>query len=452
MEFLKDNRKTRKNVSWCITQINFAFFFSSKTIQPLLLNEEEAPNIHIIEYRINFLFRMMINSFARAHSSREQLPVIDSRLLYVGILNALETNRPKHHSKPKKDQDVLKTKSRKDRWKCLTTKKNCHSFYHPRKTFQHLKDKFKILKNRNVDHKDGAWESYDGSAISNLNHDVLENVFMYLNPIDLISLSETSSSMQYHVQIFALHYVSSRFSMEGLDKLFCGNLLTFEEMIIKKRLIRDNGPQLSTALMTFKYLNEYENFVRRSSITTAVVVNRRSQFQKQRYIFREACAPLGRDILRLKQICGLHFEKRFGKVPAGKYQVSIHFQLRGDLDKGGRPRRWNNNCTTILNVEDESANGDTSLAKVAIEPHFWRQIQKDKFDNDLMKGNAFVTKEENSFTFKNKNWFFITLKPFVLTRSTNVVFEWTDMETRIWKDSGRWKEGMCWDFVQIKEV
>ena len=118
----------------------------------------------------------------------------------------------------------------------------------------------------------------------------------------------------------------------------------------------------------------------------------------------------------------------------------------------GRPRRWNNNCTTILTVTDERAPGDQALGRVAIEAQYWKQIQKDKFDNDLMEGNAHVVREENSFTFQNKNWFFIVLKPFNLTQSTNLVFEWTDMETRIWKDSGRWKEGMCWDFVQIREV
>lgn len=178
-------------------------------------------------------------------------------------------------------------------------------------------------------------------------------------------------------------------------------------------MIRDDGPHLQTALIAFKGVNLYGHFIQRSSITTAVVVNRRSQFQKQRYIFRESYIPLGRDVLRLKQLCGLHFKKRFSNVPAGNYQISLHIQLRGELDYPGRPRRWNNNCTTRLAVIDEDADSfDSLLVNVDIEPDYWKQIQKEKFDNNALSGNAHIVREHNSLQVDN--WFFIVLKPFYL--------------------------------------
>ena len=371
--------------------------------------------------------------------------ILETPISSLGNYRVSNANKPKKsRRRPEidKDRDYLLSDTPMERFSTKDIKmKNLRKLKNFTKAFN-------ILNKR----KEGENED-DGNLISTLNDHVMESILDYLSYKDLISLSETSKTMLFRVQTFALHYVSSHLRMKTVNNFFARHLLTSEEMMIRKRFARDKGPKIRTSLVAFRYLKHYGNFIERSSITTAVVVNRRNQFQKQRYIIRELSEPLGRDVLRLKQICGLHFKKRFCNVPAGRYQISIHIQIRGNLDRPGRPRRWNNNCTTILTATDEySSNDDRHLAQAAIEPQYWKKIQKNKFDNELLGGNARVEKDENSLPEAN-NWFYVALKPFNLKNVTNnLIFEWTDMETTAWKDSGRWKEGMCWDFVQIKEL
>ena len=71
----------------------------------------------------------------------------------------------------------------------------------------------------------------------------------------------------------------------------------------------------------------------------------------------------------------------------------------------------------------------------------------------MFGGNASIAKEESIFPTQTSDWFFIKLKPFNLeNNNNNLVFTWTEKESTSWKNSGRWKEGMCWDFVQIQGV
>ena len=100
-----------------------------------------------------------------------------------------------------------------------------------------------------------------------------------------------------------------------------------------------------------------------------------------------------------------------------------------------------------------NANGDDPLlAGVEIGADYWKQINNDKFDQNLLRGNAIVTREINSFQLDN--WFFLKLRPFTISEITDLVFEWKDIETSQWKNknSVKWKEGMCLDFVQIEQL
>ena len=57
------------------------------------------------------------------------------------------------------------------------------------------------------------------------------------------------------------------------------------------------------------------------------------------------------------------------------------------------------------------------------------------------------------FPYHTNDWVYVTLKPFQLTNDDNhVVFYWSERESNSWTNSGRWKEGMSWDFVQIQGV
>jgi len=387
----------------------------------------------------------MIFHTTRAARSQNPLNSADSKPIYNCIFD--DTNRPKRVKYLTRDNQTKHTSSLqtfRQRWRDKS-KTNCNP-----QSILNLTSKLHILKFiKNDDHPD---------YFSTLDEYVVENILKFLTYLDLLSLSKCSRNLLCKVQHFALHYVESHLRMEKLDKFLKSDLMTNEERIIKNRLIRDNGPQLSTSLMAFKYFNEYGQYFARSSITTAVVANRRSQFQKQRYIVRELCEPLGRDVLRLKQICGLHFQKQFSNVPAGQYQVSIHLQITVDLERSGRPRRWNNNCTVNLAVihDDEPLSDRQPLASVNIEPQIWKIIQKDKFRNNFLNGNASITKEENHLNlspYRTSDWFYVKLKPFELEHdNNNLSFVWTEKESTSWKNSGRWKEGMSWDFVQIQGV
>ena len=365
----------------------------------------------------------------------------DEPIHHINFSNTYKAKRIRCQARSDESRNSSSLQTFRERWRDKT--KNNRN---PQRIFD-LTSKLHILKfKRNNENPD---------KFSTLDEYVIENILKFLSYSDLLSLSKCSRTILCKVQHFALHYVESHLRKEMLGTFFKNGLLTYEERITKNRLNRDNGPQLLTALISYKYFKEFGKFLERSSITTAIVANRRSQFQKQRYIVRELCEPLGRDVLRLKQICGLHFQKQFVNVPAGNYQVSIHLHISIDLERSGRPRRWNNNCTVDLAVMHDDKYCDKSeydlLASTTIEPHYWKLIQKDKMNNKLFGGNASIAKEESIFPTQTSDWFFIKLKPFHLENdNNNLIFTWTEKESTSWKNSGRWKEGMCWDFVQIQ--
>ena len=363
----------------------------------------------------------------------------------VDILST--TRARKNKTRKQKEGNTSISEKLKERWK-IGTKRDAR-----RNRLKRFGKTIQCLSRINKSINKGNLDTNNSIAFYSLDDDAMETILKYLSYNDLLSLGRASSEMLHRVQTYALHYVSSNLRIEKLDIILNSPLLTFEEIMFRNCLIRDRGPQKSTSLLALKYINQYGTLVKRSSITTAIVVDRRSQFQKQRYIIRERYPPLDRDVLRLKQICGLHFEKCFNKVPIGQYQISIHFQLGGDLRRHGRPRRWNNNCKTLLCVDKENENNNPEkLCRVSIEPHFWKQIQNDTFDNNLLGGSGYVVREDDSFSTQTKNWFFLILKTFTINKETSLIFKWSDVETTEWKDSGLWKEEMCWDFVQLQAV
>ena len=159
------------------------------------------------------------------------------------------------------------------------------------------------------------------------------------------------------------------------------------------------------------------------------------------YIRRQPYPLLGRDIVRLKTVCWLYFKKNLPQVPAGKYQVSLHFQLRADLSwpsVGG-------SSTAQLTVFKENVDkSEPPLADVVMESEYWKKIKCDKFDIGLLGGKANIIKSSHSDG--GEEWFFIKFKPFTILQDTNLAFEWKDI------DNPYWKRGMCWDYIQIEKV
>ena len=304
---------------------------------------------------------------------------------------------------------------------------------------------------------------------SRLNEYVLESVFMYLRLNDLISLSFTSKTMFENVKSFALHYILSHSRIDILNQCLNMrekmNLLIWEEKMFMTRLRSNNGtPSIDMSISALKYINFMGHFVIRCPITTASVVNKRSQYRKQRFIGMETYSPLGRDVLRLKQPCGISFMKRFHRVSSGRYVISVHVLLRPDLDCFAKAIQLKNNYVTQLTVKGEHVDEKGIklkilpkepfvLAQINLQPRLWQQISRGNFANELLEGNAWVIREPNSnCPLQSPNWFFIKLKPFEVIKYSNLTLEWRDIAKYQLKDCGRWNEGMCWDFVQLERL
>jgi hypothetical protein len=139
-------------------------------------------------------------------------------------------------------------------------------------------------------------------------------------------------------------------------------------------------------------------------------------------------------------VCWLHFKQIIPDVPAGIYEISVHFSLGyGFRWPSGRTWGGNNKSAAQLLVTDENSHDELPLVQVDIEPEYWSQIKQNKFENQLLQGKALVTKSGDY-------WHLITMKNVLVEKQTNLAFVWKDT------DNPWWKEDMCWDYVQIKEV
>lgn len=284
-----------------------------------------------------------------------------------------------------------------------------------------------------------CFDYYKGDDVLSTTNDVImENILMHLDVKDLSSLCKTSKKMKEHVQSFALHYVLSYSRMQNLHKFLQCGLLNPTEKAESDRITQCGDPNVSTSLYFLKCIKLYGQNIRRYSITEA---DEFTHYGNQNYIVREYSQLLRRDVVYLKTVCWLYFKQSLPNVPAGKYHVSIHFLLGETLHwPSGRLWGGNNKRTAQLKVIDENGDkDDPPLVEVEMEPEYWAQIKANKFQNGLLQGNAIVTENGN-------NWRLITFKKFRIEKPTNLAFIWKDIENP-W-----WKNGMYWDYVEIKEV
>ena len=292
----------------------------------------------------------------------------------------------------------------------------------------------------------GEWDSeakgdstYCGDDIlSTINDELMEKILANLELKDLVSLCKTSKKMKEHVQNFSLHYVLSYSRMDRLLEFINCEILNPSELMLKKRITQHEPVNLKTSVQYLKWVKLYGHMIRRYSITEAEEF---PHYGNPSYIRRQPYPLLGRDIVRLKTVCWLYFKKNLPQVPAGKYQVSLHLQLRADLSwpsVGG-------SSTAQLTVFKENVDkSEPPLADVVMESEYWRKIKCDKFDNGLLRGKANIIRSTHSVG--KEEWFFIKFKPFTILQDTNLAFEWKDI------DNPYWKRGMCWDYIQIEKV
>ena len=275
-------------------------------------------------------------------------------------------------------------------------------------------------------------------VLSAANEVLMENILMHLELKDLLVLSMTSKKMKEHVRLFALHYVLSYSRMEKLQMFLNCELLTTEEMALKRRVAQCGEPTLATSLYYLMCIKRYAN-IRRFSVTEAIDF---PHYGNSNYIVKENCQLLGRDIVHLKTVCWLHFKQILPQVTPGTYQVSVHFLL-GSNFRWPSGRTWggnHNKCSAELQVIDENGDkNDPPLVEVEIEPEYWSKIKNSSFENNVLRGNATVAKGDNA-------WRVIKLKPILIPKKTNLAFVWKDIHNPWWKND------MYWDYVQIHQV
>ena len=150
---------------------------------------------------------------------------------------------------------------------------------------------------------------------------------------------------------------------------------------------------------------------------------------------------MDRHVVRLKTVCWLSFKKEFPKIPKGKYLVSVVFGLNQDLYW---PDDHNFEGNAKLKVRNESSDPPLDLIEAEFKPSYWKQIKNNKFNNFILKGQANVISISSN---SNPKWFKIELKPFeICEESADLSFEWRDV------DNPWWKQGMSWDYVEIKSL
>ena len=296
--------------------------------------------------------------------------------------------------------------------------------------------------NRDAD-KIKTTERPGNDIISTIDGILIENILLNLDIRDLLSLCQTSKTINEHVKSFALHYVLSHRRLETLNNFLTHGLCNADDILIQIRIAKCGPPNLSNAIYYFKCIKKICP-VRRFSVTEAIDF---PHYGNPQYIVREEaqiCNNRRRDVVHLRTVCWLHFKQVLSDVKPGTHQVSVHFRL-GDHMSWHSGRMWGNasgngKCPAVLQVVDEKDDElEPVLVEVNIEPEYWRKIKEDKFENGLLRGKANVSRS-------GEDWHLIKFKPFTITKQTNLAFVWKDVDNPWWKDD------MYWDYVEIREM
>ena len=104
-------------------------------------------------------------------------------------------------------------------------------------------------------------------------------------------------------------------------------------------------------------------------------MNKSSEYQKQRYIGLQTYTPLGRNVLRLKEPCGISFSKIFSRVSSGTYITSVHVILRPELDCFKKTIILKNNYVTRLRVTGEEVDERGIRLKKSQKPVVFSEVK-----------------------------------------------------------------------------
>ena len=266
--------------------------------------------------------------------------------------------------------------------------------------------------------------------LTQLSIEVIENIFSYLQILDLVSICQSSKTLRFHVQTYCLHYVVSNSRMDKVWEFMNCKLLHSVEDRMKTLLIKYGIPTLQNSLFFLKCVRSYGHFIQRYSVMKA---------DKHEFYGTYLAG----------------FQKRLPNIPPGTYTVSVHFQLKQATPIWHSLYRMDVKKYAYFRIMNDKVNNNNPIyINAKMKPNYFRRIEANKFDNNSLNGNAELVKSTPLFsncTFShvcelrnNGKWYFLKLMPFTLTENANLIFEWEDA------DRSCRSFQMCWDYIQIE--
>ena len=288
--------------------------------------------------------------------------------------------------------------------------------------------------------------------------------------------------MRELVNLFSLYYLCSRRKsiIKKLIRYFERPLLTSSEIYLKQLFVleaqktsdfdKSYNDLDKNSWILLKFVNYNGHSIVRSGITTASIVNKNKYLRSRyivpmyTYIAMVTDPSLARNILVLKQPCGITFSRTFNRIPPGFYSCSIRIQIpkiQDIISQGVKIQKYNNNFVTKLSVTYNNCNcGDCDAAFVLnqayLKPNFWNQLLTNKNFVGLEDSNLEILREPQYHKTQSKfcaNWFIIKMKtPFMIRTTSGVTFEWKDVSKDESTKAGLWRTKMALDFVQLERL
>ena len=255
----------------------------------------------------------------------------------------------------------------------------------------------------------------------------------------LLPFLMTSKRCRDQVLNYAAHFVHKKGRLNRLRHLLLSDgdfPLLIEEKALRLKLHKlDQAEKLTLIHLKAVFrLNLLEGEMKRCPVYLA---DDFPHLGNPNYIFTEFDEPLNRDIVNLKDVCWLYFNKEFSIEHPGQYQFSIRMRLRPNLRW---PHfRWHHhqgaNVTTFKVTRDEDI-----LVSQDIDAKWWPMIKSKQFDAPEALTDATLNYERNS------DWFSLRLRPVFIAEASAVKFHLRDI------DNPGWKSGMQWDFIQLIRI
>lgn len=315
--------------------------------------------------------------------------------------------------------------------------------------------------------------------------DILEKILKFLTARELVMLSLTSKALNLVVRTYIDHQCERMTIRRQFDE-FCErnrDCLLPKEVVLKDRLNQNLRPNL----LLFSTGNHYMGHVMRVSFLN---VNHFAHLNRE-MVKEEFDVALKRDVISIKsQRVPLHLVHVFSNVAPGTYVVQFRIRMpesklaflyRNTADANVTPATivvrtvpWSIPCfcddpdqadiTPVeRDIQDQNADGGVNLfpfplinirdseptmklAEQTINARHWIRIWE---HTHITRYNTCPPTLSNAYLRFDSatDWFFIELKPFRVEKTCQLQVEFSAEAEEF-----RWKKGMYWDFLELRQV